>query len=177
VKAHERAEPIYLLHGLLCDILDDSHIPSLAHSECPRDSLFFHRRIPLGLDNVDAIGNSQGEPDSQLVSEAVVSMGRLPYPTAPVSMDMSRTGVLGSPRNFERISSRSEKLTRPSIRRHGIPLSVSILTSISRVDRQDVNTRLQLLRLILILALDKGSLLFRVVKRLLNVVSDSNKFR
>ena len=56
-------------------------------------------------------------------------------------------------------------------------LSVSIFASISRVDRQDVNTRLQFLRLILTMTLDKGSLPFRVVKRLLNVVSDSNKFR
>ena len=65
------------------------------------------------------------------------------YPTAPVSMDMSKTRIFASSRNFKRISIRSRSLTRPSIRRNRMPWLLSIWPRISKVDRQDVKTRLQ----------------------------------
>ena len=64
------------------------------------------------------------------------------YPIAPVSMDMSSTGIVGSSRNLESTVERSAKGTRPSIRSDGISLAQSISVRMSRVDRHDVKTML-----------------------------------
>jgi hypothetical protein len=61
-------------------------------------------------------------------------------------MDMRSTGIVGSSRNFESSTERSVKGTRPSIRSDGIPLAQSIFVRMSRVDRHDVKTMLDILR-------------------------------
>ena len=72
-------------------------------------------------------------------------MGWSSYPTAPVSMDMRSTGIVGSSRNFESIIERPVKGIRPSIWSDGIFLAESIFVRMSRVDRHDVKTMLDVL--------------------------------
>lgn len=45
----------YLFNGVLDNIPRDRDSAGLPHADGPSDGLLFHRRVPLGLDNVDVI--------------------------------------------------------------------------------------------------------------------------
>lgn len=143
---------MYLFHALLGDISNHCYLPSLSHSVCPANRLFFDRRVPLRLDKVDSISDGQREAIKVLVyisllkgsgddlGECLATRGT--HPTEPVWIDMSKTWTEGSCLNRSRCSSRSDVPTRPSIRKHRIPLSPKILCSESRVLNHDVKMRL-----------------------------------
>ena len=45
----------YLLDSVVHNISDNGHAPGLAQSQSPTNGLLFHRRIPLWLEEMNAI--------------------------------------------------------------------------------------------------------------------------
>jgi len=94
----------YLFNRLLHRISNDRDRAGLAHTKCSSDGLLFYGRVPLWLDNVDAIRDCKVEPLFQVSTKGTTlsncSVGT--NPTEPVWIDIRRTLISGSLRKVSK---------------------------------------------------------------------------